>query len=70
MPSNVSRSPAKVGFRCPTCGEYTVRPLEWSRDHDSLPCEACGGFIDLGSRENRALIARQTRRRPPLDRDR
>lgn len=68
MPSNVSGPPAEVGFRCPTCGERTVCAVDWCKDHDNLPCQACGGFIDLRSQENRHLIGLARRRRAPLER--
>lgn len=68
MPSNVSGAPAQVGFRCSTCGEHTICRVDWCKDHDNLPCQACGGFIDLRSPENRTLIARAKRRRAPLER--
>lgn len=43
-------------FRCPSCGDDNVRAVEWSSYHASLPCDGCGGFIDLTSEENLGAI--------------
>lgn len=47
-----------VSFRCPSCGEHTLRPLEWSVKHSSFPCGYCAGLIELDTPENRDLIKR------------
>lgn len=57
MPTDYSRHGVRdVSFRCPSCGEYTLRSLDWSVKHSSLPCDCCACLIDLETSENRKLI--------------
>jgi transcription elongation factor Elf1 len=59
MPSNSSKDDVQmVSFRCPSCGEHTLRPLDWSVKHSSVPCSCCAGLIELDTPENRDRIKR------------
>lgn len=51
-----------VSFRCPSCGEHTLRPLDWSVKHSSFPCSYCAGLIELDTPENRDRIKRAATR--------
>ena len=56
MRATGSHADHAIWFRCPSCGEHTIRALEWTSRHASLPCDDCGGFIDLTSGENQQAI--------------
>ena len=59
MPTDSSRQGVReVSFRCPSCGEHTLRPLDWSVKHSSVPCDCCACLIDLETPENRRVIER------------
>ena len=43
-------------IHCTSCGNEVVRALDWCIRHASLPCDGCGGFIDLTTDENLGAI--------------
>ena len=65
MRNTGSDAPGTIRFRCPSCGEDTIRTVQWCSRHASLPCDDCGGFIDLTSEDNQRAIeaARQALKR-------
>lgn len=58
-------APGTIRFRCPSCGEHSIRTVAWCSRQASLPCDDCGGFIDLTSVDNQRAIeaARQALKR-------
>ncbi len=63
MPIDYSRdSVREVSFRCPSCGEHMLRPLDWSIAHSSFPCDCCACLIELDTPENRDRIKRAATR--------
>lgn len=55
-PSRRTSGRTLLAIACPTCGEYSERPLTWLHTAPDMDCDKCGATIDLKVGESRVLI--------------
>lgn len=45
-----------LAITCPKCGKVTDKPVSWLVNESILPCDGCGGQINLKAGDNRRRI--------------